>query len=245
MRCRYCRDGTNLIEAHVIPEGFYRPFRQAGQAPRLLSSNDYPRRIPIGVYDSTILCAQCEPRFGPWDQYAQELLRDDPMHATIHRVGDRIVGYEIAEWRYDLLKLFFISLLWRATVSTHPVFQRIKLGPFEDVALRMLREGTPGSAQDFGVALAKFDTRNGRAILDPHLERIEGINYARFYLGLYVAYIKVDSRESPEWVRPFLLAPGGPLKIIGRDLKEGRELAVLRGILNKPQNRRRTASRRR
>lgn len=240
MRCKFCSGEHELVEAHIIPEGFWRPFRHAGQMPRLLSSDEHPRRIPIGVYDSTILCTRCEPRFGPWDQYAQELLHDELPQARQRRVGQLVVAYEVDDWRYDLLKLFFVSVLWRAAVSRQPFFKRITLGPFEDRALRMLTEGHPGAPDDFAVVLAKSTTKYGRAILDPFVGRIDGINYATFYLGFYIAYIKVDKRGSLPELQPLVLAPGGPLKILARDLREGKELPVLQNLLKKPQNRRRS-----
>jgi hypothetical protein len=237
MPCRFCDVGTGLIRAHVIPKGFFRVFREAAETPRLLTNNpsEYPRRIPAGIYDETILCEACEPRFGNWDQYAQELLRDDLPHAIVHRYEADVVGYEIDEWRYDLLKLFFVSLSWRASVSTQSMFHRIQLGPFEHVARTMLDQGKPGSAQDFAVFLRKFDPQRGHVILDPHRDRIDGINFVRFYLGVYVAYIKIDKRPAPAAFESFLLEPARPLKIIGRDI-HGAELGVLRSIVQKRRN---------
>jgi hypothetical protein len=238
MRCRFCDERTDLVEAHIIPEGFWRPFRDGGHVPRLLSSDEYPKRLPIGVYDKSILCTKCEPLFGPWDAYAQELLQDEASEARVRRVGRLVVGYEVDEWQYAPLKLFFISLLWRAAVSSHAFFRRITLGPFEDVALGMLREGSPGAAEDFPVVLAKSARSQGRAILDPYSGRLDGLNYATFYLGFYMAYVKVDKRQSLDELQPFVLRPDGPLKILARDLKDGKELPVLQRLLTKPQNRR-------
>ena len=227
-----------MIEAHIIPEGFFRRLDQGSGPLRLLSGDDFPRRIRTGIYDSGILCADCEPRFGPWDTYAQGLLTDDVGRATIQRHGNQIVGYEIGrgDWQYDPLKLFFVSLLWRASVSSQQMFRRIEVGPFEDVARRMLEQGDPGSPQDFAVALTKSDPRYGRVIIDPFPERIEDVNYVRFYLGLYVAYIKVDSRPGAAWLDPFVLDPGQPLRILVRNYTETRDLPALQRLVTRPQN---------
>jgi hypothetical protein len=56
--CRLCRQPKKLIQAHVIPEAFFREMRVGDGAPPLLvKTGEYPRRSPIGVYDQTILCA--------------------------------------------------------------------------------------------------------------------------------------------------------------------------------------------
>ncbi len=196
-----------------------------------------PRRAPKGVYDQTILCSGCEVRFGPWDQYAQELLRDELQNASVLRIADRVVGYEVADWRYEFLKLFFVSLVWRASVSTHRMFERIRLGPYEALARTFLERSDPGSAEDFAVTLAKFDHRLGSAILDPHPEKNGGVNYLRFYLGTYIAYIKVDQRAAPEPFSKFVMTPGQPLKIIGRDLMHSPELAIMHDIVTRAKNR--------
>src|SRR5262245_48953601 len=140
MKCRFCGERSDFIDAHVIPEGFFKRLRDGREIPRLLSNNteDYPKRAPVGVYDEKILCAGCEPQFGPWDQYAQEVLSEPP-RGQVLKVGKHVVGYELSEaWRYDLLKLFFISVAWRASVSTHDFYKRISLGPFEAAAKVML-----------------------------------------------------------------------------------------------------------
>jgi len=243
VRCRFCHERRGLIEAHIIPEGFWRPFRDGDEVPRLLSSDEYPKRIPTGVYDRTILCTSCEQRFGPWDQYAQQVLQDELRNARAQRVGPVVVGYEVDQWDYDRLKLFFISLFWRAAVSTQPFFRRISPGRFADRARLMLTTGDPGSPDDFAVVLAKSATRYGRAIMDPFVGPIDDITYATFFLGFYVAYIKLDKRPSIAPLRTLQLAPGRPLKVIARNFGEGRELPVLQRLLEKPQNRRRPRGR--
>src|SRR5262245_752484 len=97
VKCRFCCVREDFIDAHIIPAGFWRPFREDGITPRLVSSSDHPKRIPTGVYDKAILCAGCEPQFGPWDQYALELLEEEPPGAEVKRIGSQIVGYEFLD----------------------------------------------------------------------------------------------------------------------------------------------------
>lgn len=147
MICRYCEDGTDVVNAHVVPAGFFRRLRSDAGPMRILANNheDYPRRAPTWVYDSTILCSGCEPRFGEWDQYGQEILADVPLGVP-QKIGSHIVGYELAEWRYEPLKLFFVSLAWRASVSTHDFYRRIRLGPYESQAKAMLESSRAGDS---------------------------------------------------------------------------------------------------
>jgi len=196
----------------------------------------HPKRTPTGIYDRTILCAGCEPLFGPWDQYAQDVLTDNPPGQP-QKVGDRIVGYEVTgPWRYDLVKLFFVSLAWRASVSTHSFYARVRLGRYEEQAKAMLKETRPGDPQEFAVTLARFADPIGKAVLDPHPEKIEGVNYVRFYLAGYVAYVKVDRRPAPQFMSTFVLAPGGPLKLIGREFMQSQEFQLAKSIVARQQS---------
>lgn len=239
MKCRLCLERDDLVDAHVVPAGFFRRLRDGPEAPRLLSNSagQHPKRAPTGVYDPGIVCAGCEPLFGPWDQYAQELLSEPPPGRAL-KYGNKVVGFESKDaWRYDLLKLFFISLAWRASVSTHAFYQRINLGPFEEIAKTMLLERRPGDSEEFSVVLARFTDPVGRVLLDPHTDRIESVDHIRMYLGGYVAYIKTDNRSAPGWMVTFQLKPNAPLKIIGRDITQSKELRIMQSILEQPQNR--------
>jgi hypothetical protein len=231
MTCRYCGHNKKLIKAHVIPEGFFRSMREGERAPLLLKQNDYARRSPIGVYDSNILCEDCESIFGPCDEYAQGLLAADLKDFEPITDGVQILGWRVLAYRYDLLKLFFMSLLWRASVSEMPFYSRIKLGPFEALAKQHIGKSDPGEPEDFAVVLAKFIDAPGAAMFDPHPDRLEGIKYVRFYLGNYVAYIKTDSRPSSQTFSDSVMKPAMPLTIYGRTLKNSAELPLMREIV--------------
>lgn len=235
MTCCYCRQDKKLIKAHIIPEGFFRRLRE-GQNPLKMLTNiagEYPKKMPIGVYDKNILCDECEKIFGVWDEYAQQLLTDEPLHGEPILYGTQCIGWRVTEYDYTLLKLFFISLLWRASVSKQNFYQKVNLGSFEEKAKELIAQKNPGTSDEFGVTLAKFDHPLSSSMLDPHLERIGGVNYYRLYLAGYVAYIKVDKRKAPKPLLDFLLKEGQPLIIISRDFSNSAELQLIHNIVKK------------
>lgn len=232
MTCRYCGEDKKLVKAYVIPVAFFHRLREGNDPPRLFTNteNSYPKKAPIGVYDNTILCAECEVLFGDWDIYAQDLLGIEPKSATQIAENGRVGGYEISKYRYDLLKLFFISLVWRSSISTHNFYSRVKLGPFEAIAKRFIELRDPGVPEDFSVTVAKFDHSPGNSILDPHAEKWYHVNYYRFYLGSYVIFMKVDKRKTPGLHSTFMIKPNEPLRIIRRDLERSKELPLIHRI---------------
>lgn len=231
MICTFCGQVKKLIQAHVIPEAFFRRLREGKRAPLLLRQHDYPKRAPIGVYDAEMLCADCEAQFGAWDDYAQGLLSDDlPEGTALRDEHGEVIGWVVRQYRYDLLKLFFISLVWRASVSRQPFYRRIDLGPFEPRAKALIAARDPGPPEAFGVVLARFREDDlAVAMLDPHKQTLDA-NYVQFYLGGYVAYIKTDSRPASAQWKPFTMKPEGPLYLLAREMSRSKELGVMRKV---------------
>jgi hypothetical protein len=207
MVCRWCNTEQRLIRAHIIPEGFFRAVGQGPQPLEVLSNTPgaRPKRAPIGVYDTNILCGPCDNIFSPWEQHAQEvLLRDFSDEAAVYHEG-RKIAWTINKFDYRILKLFFMSLAWRASVSTHDFYQRVSVGPFEEDLHSMIAAAEPGTSEKFAVILARFDEPAYTAMLDPHPDRYDGINYLRFYLAGFVAYIKVDQRPPQDLLTDFII----------------------------------------
>lgn len=219
--CKLCLQNKKLIKAHIIPEGFFRPLRSGNLAPEIHTNTpgSYPKRTQVGAYDSSILCSECDQKMAPWDGCAQEVL--------IHRFS---VARRIENFDYRRLKLFFVSLLWRASVSRLPFYKRISLGPFEDRLRTMILAGEPGGSEDFAVILARFEDPEITAILDPHPEKFESISFCRFYLTGFVAYIKVDQRPAPSLLADFRLRENAPLIVLARSLQNSSDGQVMRNI---------------
>jgi len=237
--CKGCGKEKKLIKAHVIPESFFVSLRNDQTPPRLITdiSGVYPKKAPIGVYDKRILCSDCEDRFQEFDNYGQNLLlKQENSHIELKNAG-RVVGYQVNNVDYKLLKLFFVSILWRASISKHDFYSKVNLGPYEEDAKGLIWNSDPGNVDQFSFFLSKFtDGKLGRIILDPHSEKWEGINYYRFYMYGYVLHIKVDKRTSPEVFKALELNKDGTLYIVGRDFHKSSELSVILSIVKNAKN---------
>jgi len=233
--CKLCRNEvTALINAHVIPKSLWEI--DGDQPPPRLVTNTadtFPKRVPIGVYDQTIVCETCERRFSPYDTYAADFLlnRTNKFEQVRDEIG-KLGGYLVHNYDYRLLKLFGISVLWRAAVSSHPLFSRVQLGPFEEKARDMLVKGEPGDAMVFGVLFSVWDGGDSHTIMDPFAGRLSGVRTYRFYLGRFVAHIKVDRRPFPSPLAEAILsAEGRPLHIVSRDLAASKEYHVMGRVI--------------
>ena len=230
--CRLCLQDKMLIKAHVIPEGFFRLLRHENIAPEMYSNTpgSFPRRMQVGTYDSTILCSQCDGKMAPWDDYGQQVLIRRFSDAVKISLQGKTVAWRIEKFDYRRLKLFFISVLWRASVSKRTFYKRISLGPFEDRLRAMILNEDPGDSQEFAVVLARFEDVEITAMLDPHPEKYDGISFCRFYLSGFVVYIKVDKRPTPSFLTNLHLQEDRPLIVLARSLQNSPDGRVMREL---------------
>jgi len=142
------------------------------------------------------------------------------------------------------LKLFFISLLWRVSVSSHRFYRYINAGPYEAAAKAAIARRDPGQPDDFAVVIARLRGIAGAIILEPTFRRISGINHYVFYLGGiadggYVAYVKADRRPMQDVsLRAAILRPNESLVILHRGAPVSSELRIAQRIVAAPHNQR-------
>ena len=233
-KCKLCGDDKRLIKAHIIPEGFFRRQRQGKESLELITNKagEYNKKTPIGVYDQTIVCKDCENIWGEWDDYAQKLLAEEPLNGQARYHGGQKIAYMVKDFDYTKLKLFFISILWRASVSSHQFFSRISLGSFEKIARDFIANNNPGKSEDFSVTLSKFCHPLGKqCIMDPYQYKNSGVNYYRFYLAGYIADIKVDDKPTPIPLSQIIISEDKPLYILCRDFRKSKELNLMKQLI--------------
>ena len=77
-------------------------------------------------------------------------------------------------------------------------------------------------------------------MMDPCAGRWDvGVRYYRFYLGRFVAYIKVDSRPLPEPLPKAALRADGPLHLISRELAASKDFRAADHVVAYEASRRR------
>ena len=231
--CKYCGGSGALIRAHVIPEAFFRKLREGTQAPLLVTAKvgEFTKRVPIGVYDSEILCGQCEGKLLATDTYGIEVLLRKVDHFFLPVEGG--MGYTGADVDKTLLLRFFIALLWRASVSLQPFFRRVNLGPYETEALHVLCTPQFGIPKTFDAVMSRWDEADygglpTTAILDPYPERWDNVKAYRVYLGRVVAYIKVDKQPFREPFSRLSLQAQGPCQVIARSFSQSKDLQAMK-----------------
>ena len=146
------------VRAHIIPKSFYNLDYSQPIPLHILTNSDsgYDGKSFTGIYDSTIVTEKGERVFSGWDNYAHQLLVADRDELSEVRDGGEVLCLRAPQYRYDQLKLFVLSVLWRASVSGQPYFAKVRLGPHEEPIRQALLAGDPGDERFYSVTLACF-----------------------------------------------------------------------------------------
>ena len=217
--CRWCGEYVELIKAHIIPEKFFKsmqgeegPIREYSRA-----RGAFPKKRPIGIYDTDILCLKCEQKFQLVDDYGQKILLQREMELERVTKDKSLACYKLENVDGNLLKQFFISILWRASVSKVQFFEQVRLGKFEGRAKEIVCSGVFSTKNEFAYCLTRYDTtKYGEVVSNPMCMRVEGINFVMFTLPNYVVHVKVDSRQAPEYITNLQLVDDGVLLLGAR-----------------------------
>ena len=231
LQCRMCGLHGPLVKAHILPESLY-PHRVSDATDvRIYARNPdvHPRRSPIGVYDKTILCAKCESLFSACDHYAHRVLTSRPVELP----GPVL---SLGNFDYPLLKRFFLSVLWRACVSSHEMFAQVDVGaPHEQRLRTMILTNDPGAPEEYAVCINVFDDpESEQLVFQPTPWKVRDatsyVNAYRFLVAGYVVFIKVSDRATPYPLNHAILRPDTDVPVLLRSWRNSRERDELIGF---------------
>jgi hypothetical protein len=148
-----------------------------------------------GVYDSKILCKDCDGKIGIYDNYAVDVSRRFPKEHIA--CGDGT--FEMVNVDGDKLAKFILSVLWRASISSRPEFRAVRLGVYESKACEVIFGIAPlSSMPEYELLLGRYTSTKinpARNYTAPSIFKIAGLNGWGFALGGFRVMAKIDSRR--------------------------------------------------
>lgn len=198
--CRLCGceiTDNNKCDAHIIPRGILKIFspEEFGKL-SLVGTDMSKRKAPQGSYDNSILCRGCDNKIGVYDDYAGIFVRNAQL--TGHPSG---TGWQIEGYDQNKLKLFFMSYLWRSSITERSEFAGVNLGAKHENRLQQLiLSNLAGSVDEYTVVLSKFRSAKDQVggILIAAKSRMNGLVYYQGDLPrMYKFRIKVDRQLDP------------------------------------------------
>jgi hypothetical protein len=169
----------------------------------------------VGIHDSEIACETCERLFNPFDTHGYQVLTKALAEKKIyHDLDGHPCAYFIENADYTKLKLFALSLLWRAHASSHEFFSHVALGPHAMTLRSYISSGIAPPSDKYGVVfLHRVSQQYPGALIPPWRDRIQGVNIYRFYLPDIVILIKVDKQPMPKPFDVMMLTEVAPYHI--------------------------------
>ena len=175
-----------------------------------------------GIWEK-LLCEQCEQKLSVWEGYASKALfggeyTRSPRHGRLMKIS----GLD-----YKKLKLFQLSILWRAGVSSHELFSAVKLGPHQEFLRAMLFEGEPGPPNRYGCVMFGIE-HNGEALkgvlIPPKSTHIQGHKAFRFIFGGFLWVMLVSGHNTSSLIYECTLQTDGSTIIMIRQASEMKNL---------------------
>lgn len=198
--CRWCSKGTELIRAHIIPRAFYAAIK--GKADKMLvlrpDAKKYTEVSQSGIFDSGILCAECDGLLGKLDEYGLTVFKKPPTDSDLVFDVNRIpVGYSLPCSDIRRAQKFLLSVLWRASVTTHDFFKHVKLGPkYEDTIREIVSTDGKVNEADFEfIVIRFFDNPYDGGLMPPWRGRYPDVVGYNLYLPYYNFIIRADKRQ--------------------------------------------------
>ena len=112
--CALCSREGFLIRSHIIPRFLFKPWLNSPLGHPVFGLG-LPRLRP-GQPKEPLLCVSCEKKFSLGERYASLRLRK----LNSLSLNPRAAGIRAEGLNYEVLKLFFLSVMWRASVASHP-----------------------------------------------------------------------------------------------------------------------------
>jgi len=228
--CKLTGELGEFVASHLIPKALTRPpvrgqsFIEAGNGSR-------PGRRWSSWYDKALVTQSGEAILARLDTWAIEELRKQklvwsgwgPMLKLVTQrhttMPDGSGGaHEVTVEEPGRLRLFFLSLLWRAAASTRRGFEEIQLPPDDLENLRtMLVSGDPSPLSFYPMTLTQLSTVGDAHNLAPRV--LEESPYGevpvfRFYFDGLVTHI-YRSTNNPELLDRLGLTAVGKDKLLG------------------------------
>jgi hypothetical protein len=231
--CRGCGLTKPLVKSHIVPESFCKLLSSPKNAARLVRTGEYPTLAPIGAYDSNILCSDCEKKLGIPDDYAFAFLHGGKTNFESIELDQTLVAFATINFDYKKLKLFVLSVLWRASVSKIEFCSLTQLNDKNEERLRQITLcGVEPCEEEFPICCGKiiFDERGGM-IPGPFEETREGVKLFRVSTGEFYFWVKVDAKPWPGLLLPMVAKPGEILLFTASEMRDSPESVAAQRIV--------------
>jgi len=220
--CRLCLKHSILRNSHILPEFLYSEVYDEKHRGFLISQ-EKDKVFQKGIREY-LLCQECETKLSRYEKYAKDIIEKIP---KLPSDPDKKFLF-LENVNYIYFKLFQLSLLWRASISTHKAFKQIDLGPHAEIIRNMIEKEDPGKTSKYGCVMSIILNTEllHKLIQSPtkFTKKFFGHNAYKFVTGNLTWVFIVSSHEVTSNIKKILLQEDGLLKVLLSPYDEKSEL---------------------
>ena len=153
--CRLCEEQKELCNSHALPDSAFRLALKecSGKAIAITDDEATPVQYSSDTWGADLLCSICEDKLNKrYDAYGVGVLKG---HIGTVRRND--FGVTFSGIDRQRLRMFCLSVLWRASVSHHDCYRNINLpSSLEGELHRALQQGTNVRGSMYAVAIYRL-----------------------------------------------------------------------------------------
>ena len=195
MQCALCLRERELEFSHIIPEFLYKSSYDDKHRLHFLSTiPEEKNQLKQKGEREYLLCTECEGLFSKYERYGS-LLLSGRLQMQVERDDNLLI---LSGIDYRKFKIFQLSILWKAGVSTLPLFERVQLGPHAESIRQLLISEDPGLAEQYACIMWLLATSTGvvpRFITQPTALRSLGVRAYKFIMaGLMWQYFVTSQK---------------------------------------------------
>ncbi len=183
--CKLCQKTRQLCQSHIIPEFLYKPLYNQNRKIMGITGTGHKgwKNLQKGVRER-LLCQDCEALINLKYEipFQHEWYKKNQLPRSITKPAT-------LNYSYSALKLFHLSIIYRASISSLPCFKSVDLGHHEQNIQKMLLTGSPQDEDTYPITgLAVINSKGlieDRLITMPKLFKISGHHiYQIMYAGV-------------------------------------------------------------
>ncbi|MCK4294295.1 MAG: hypothetical protein KAY65_13945 [Planctomycetes bacterium] len=147
--CRLCLASSELRESHIIPASIIRLIRDETLDNRFYQLHNKRNQMIQDGPKEHLLCDDCEQKISGYEKYFKEAIHLSRHGIEIKQNQEFAV---IDNLDYRKMKLFFLSLLWRMSISSLPEFENVCVGDSEETIRKMIVTEQAGKSFEYSVS---------------------------------------------------------------------------------------------
>ena len=225
MNCALCLQDRPLCRSHVIPEFMFKSMYDERHSFWEMSSRpERPSKSLRKGLRERLLCEPCERQLSKYEDYASQVFFGNAAKQPTRLKN----GLSFSGLKYKPLKLFFMSLLWRFSVTNQPAYGKTELGPHKEKLRQLIQSDEPGDVVAYPCLVSAI-TMEGKyhpdLIIPPVFTRLQGSRIWAFVAAGYLFHFFVSSSAPPQGFSAAFLQIDGRFFLHIVDYRESRFVA--------------------